>query len=294
MPDEQKVMSPREMKNGGTQHIRALTTEFSGTSLVEQDNGGLLITNVPMLAEGTWTDSAVGTPLYYSADILREYAANWIGNAGWSRHRGGVPRDATDKVAELISPRYSDGAVRGDILIHGVTQKSRDLIELIKRKLITYVSVEHGGKERYNPTTRQMEAESLEFYGFAFVEKGACQTCRVNGDPVLPENKPTNDDDMTQELETRIASLERELEALKGAAKPPETKPEKSEIERKLAALEERLKTKEAETAALSDRLKALESEGEAKTGQTQTRDLGEPINAGIVIDQKTGTIRRG
>ena len=296
MPDTPHNPDPRQEGDGTKRHIRALAIEFSKTSLIEQDGGGLLITNVPMLAEGTWTDSAVGTPLFYPADTLREYATNWTDNTGWSRHFGGSPRDATDKVAELTAPRYDDGAVRGDILVHGATQKSRDLIELLKRKLIAYVSVEHGGEERYNAATKQMDSASLEFYGFAFVHRGACKLCRINEETVPkepPENTPT-DDTMTKELEEKVASLAKELEALKIAAKPPETKPGVSETDRKLAAFEEQLKTKDAETKALSDRLRAIESEGEARTGQTQARDLAEPINAGLTIDRKAGIIRRG
>jgi hypothetical protein len=286
--------TPRQDGAGTKPHIRALAVEFTKNALIEQDGGGLLITGVPMLAEGTWTDSAIGTPLFYPADTLREYAENWIDTTGWSRHFGGSPRDATDKVAELMNPRYEDGAVRGDILVHGATQKSRDLVELLKRKLIAFVSVEHGGDERYNSETRQQEASSLEFYGFAFVHRGACKLCRINEEktpePEQQPEQPQEDETMTDELIDRVAELEKKLGAMEAAAKPPEEDP-KVELEKELAAMKEQMRELKQE---YSERIKALESDGEARTGQAQSRDLGEPINSGLAIDRKTGTIRRG
>jgi len=218
----------QQAASGTELHIRALATKFSKTQMVEQD-GGLLIKGVPMLAAGTWTDSAVGTPLNYPEATLREYASNWIDTTGWSRHLGGIPRDVTDKVAEIREPRFENGAVMGDIFVHGATQKSRDLMEMVKRKLISYVSVEHGGDERFNPRTRQMEASTLSFLGFAFVHKGACTKCRINEapqEPVEPEEIMPD----TKELESQVAELTRRLSVLETppvkVAEPAEVKVE--------------------------------------------------------------------
>jgi len=60
--------------------------------------------------------------------------------------------------------------------------------ELIKRNQIKYLSVEHGGEEEYNPITGRMESKTLEFYGYAHVNKGACKVCRVNEAPMLKKD----------------------------------------------------------------------------------------------------------
>ena len=198
---------------------RMLATAFKKSQMITQEDGSLLVKDVPMLAAGTWTDSAVQTALNYPERTLSKYAANWSDNSGWARHAGGVPRDATDKVAMLTNPRYQDGAVVGDIVIHGYTQKSRDMIELVKRRLIGMVSVEHTGDERYNASTRQLEAESLNFSGFAFVNKGACKLCRINEEaPLASANEPIEAPQEVQdeimelkELETQVAELKRML-----------------------------------------------------------------------------------
>ena len=205
---------------------RMLATAFKKSQMIVED-GGLLVKDVPMLAAGTWTDSAVQSALNYPERTLQKYAANWSDLSGWARHAGGVPRDATDKVAELRNPRYQDGAVVGDIYLHGATQKSRDMIELVKRKLIAMVSVEHTGDERYNSSTRQLEAESLNFSGFAFVNKGACKLCRINEEkqaPLVSADEPieapqvVQDDIMElKELETQVAELTKQLAAMQPA-----------------------------------------------------------------------------
>jgi len=243
--------SPRE-DAGTILHIRALASSFTAkkSKMVEQD-GGLLIKGVPMLATGTWTDSAVGTPLNYPEGTLREYASNWIDNTGWSRHLGGMPRDVTDKVAELREPRFEEGAVTGDIFVHGATQKSRDLMEMVKRKLISYVSVEHGGDERYNPATRQMEASTLSFLGFAFVNKGACKLCRINEEAQVPAPMPEVEIMDTKELEDKITALTTELAAVK--AKPAEIKVEiPKELSDKMDAMAARIVELEKQPAPVA------------------------------------------
>lgn len=299
MPDTPNNPTPRQDGGGTKLHIRALAVEFARNQMIDQEGGGLLITGVPMLAEGTWTDSSIGTPLFYPTSTLRQYADAWIDNTGWSRHFGGSPRDATDKVAELINPHFEDGAIRGDILVHGATQKGRDLIELLKRKLIAYVSVEHGGDERYNNETQQLEASTLEFYGFAFVHRGACKLCRINEEKQPePEAEPEPEPEVetmadTTELEAKVAALEKELVAIRESQTAPETKPEPAavEYEKSLSELKAQMKELTETTAA---RIKALESEGQSQTSAGAGRELADPINSDLVIDRKTGTIRRG
>lgn len=271
------IDSPREAIDSA-RHIRALATLFSSkkSQLVEQE-GGLLIKDVPMLASGTWTDSAVGTPLNYPEDTLREYASNWIDNTGWSRHLGGMPRDVTDKVAELRSPRFENGAVIGDIFVHGATQKSRDLMEMVKRKLISYVSVEHNGDERYNPATRQMEASTISFLGFAFVNKGACKLCRINEEaPQAPAPMPEVEI-MDKELEAKLDAALKELEAVKAKPEPKFEIPK--ELSDKIAGMEAHIKELEKQPAPV------------VAAPVVEHRELG-TVETVVVIDKANKTIK--
>jgi len=291
VPDTPHYPDATQATPGTTLHIRALAQPFKKTQMITQDDGSLLIKGVPMLAAGTWTDSAVQTPLHYTEKALSEYATNWLDDTGWSRHLGGVPRDITEKVAQAINHRYDNGAVTADVLVHGATQKSRDTIELVKRKLINFVSVEHGGKERWNPDTRQMEAESLDFYGFAFVNKGACKLCRINESPAITEPVTKEDDTMElKELEAKYADMAKELAELKAAKIEPVTPP--APVVDNTKELEEA----KAEIKALAAQVKELASQPAptvtVPNNHEQIKELGKIDTPVVVWDKRDGTLR--
>lgn len=261
---------------------RELGLELSRDNLEDLPDGGLLIRDVKLLAEGTWTDSAVGTPLFYPAHALEANATNWRDHATWSRHLGGVPRDITEKVGVTENPRYVDRAVVGDIRLHGLTQKSRDTIALVKAGIANYVSVEHGGTEKWNAATRQYEADEITFYGNAIVNRGACAKCTLRGNEAAPEEEETTMD--TKELEAKIEAMEREMEAIKAAATvTPEPAPAPKELEEALTAIK-----------ALTEKVERLEAQpAPAATvpGPAQERELGE-VETLVMIDKETKTIR--
>lgn len=281
--------APKE-HDGSELHIRALSIPFTKTQLVQLEDGDLLIKGVPMLAEGTWTDSAIGTPLFYPSKTLEQFAGNWLDTSGWNRHLGGVPRKSTDKVGEAENIRYENNAVTADVRVYGFTQTGRDLQEMIKRKLISFVSVEHGGDERLNPATRQMEASSITFTGFAFVNKGACKLCRINEAkvipaPVVPVEEPMTD---TKELEAQVVTLTRELAEMKAAQKPVEVK---VEIPKELSEAVGKIKELADNNAALLKRIDALEKDGTPKTGAGQTKELEAMPEYSVRVDRKNGIV---
>jgi len=226
-----------------------------------------------MLAEGTWTDSAVRTPLHYSAAVLRRCAANWEDTTGWSRHGGGAPRDITDKVAEIRNPRFEGSAVVADVYLHGTNQKSRDMIAMIDQGLVGYVSVEHRGEERYNPATRRLEAMDITFDGFAFVNRGACAKCRLNedaegSDPPEEEQKMELEE-LTQKLaalEAAMSELTTRVTALESTEEEPAAQPE--EQPREAAAI-----------AELRAEIRALKARPTAPvTARAMSNDAGDAV----------------
>lgn len=259
---------------------RELGLELSRSNLEDLPDGGLLIHDVKLLAEGAWTDSAVGTPLFYPARSLERNAGNWRDLATWSRHRGGVPRDITEKVGGTENPRYIDRAVVGDIRLHGLTQKSRDTIALVKAGVANYVSVEHGGTEVWNPGTRQYEADEITFYGNAIVNRGACAKCTLRGNEAAPEETTMD----TKELEAKITELQKELETVR--ARPADVKVEvPKELSEQIAALEQQNKE-------LAARLKKVEeTPAPAATAPGGVKELGE-VETLVVIDKETKTVR--
>ncbi len=280
---------------------RELGLEFSKNNLEDLPDGGLLVRGVKLLAEGTWTDSATRTPLHYPARALEANAGNWKDRSVWSRHAGGVPRDITEIVGTVESPRYLDRAVVGDIRLYGATQRSRDTAALVRDGVANYVSVEHTGTERWNTETRQYEAGEIAFYGVAIVNKGACAICTLRRNEGTPEEET---DMETKELEVALKAATDKIAALETKAATAETKVK--ELEGRIAAPVDDPKVKELEKA-LADQKAAHETkvkELEAaikKLGEgpglpvTQppggARELGE-VETLVVIDKETKTVR--
>lgn len=257
-----------ERKNEEPQPMRLLASPWDRKNEMVEVDGDLLVKGVRMLAAGTWTDSAVQTPLNYPAATLQKYATNWQDTAGWTRHTGGFPRDATDKVAEIRNPRFEQDAVVADILIYKDTQKGRDMAAQVQKGRVKYVSVEHTGDERYNASTRQLEATSINFSGFAFVNKGACKLCRINEEAPqadVPESdapaEVPEEVDMKEleELKAQVAELTRQLS---------EHKPEATKVAEPVVADTSR----ELEEAAAQKA--AAEAQAAAAAAQRQVAEL--------------------
>ena len=259
---------------------------------VAMGDGGLLIKDIIVLAEGTWTDSLVRTPLHYTAKTLSKDAGNWVANGIWARHSGGSPRSINDKIGEIQHPRFSleHKAVLADGFLHGRTQASRDVIELVKAGLVTDVSAEVGGREVWNAEAKRNEAASLAFYGLAIVDKGACDVCKLkhneSGDPnndcqmdkkegepmgEATTNQPSEAEKKLADLESEKAGLAKELAAFKEKIQADE----KARTDR-ITELEKLLSEKDA-------RVKELEKKPappRTATGDTVTdsdKELAEP-----------------
>jgi hypothetical protein len=188
----------------------------------------------------------------------------------------------------VINPHFGqfsrDGkqnnGVISDIFLHGGNQNSRDNMEMVKRGLLKYVSVEHGGEEVYNTAIRAMEAKTLVFSGLAVVRKGACKACTIHEKEAVMEAEFME----MKEMEDKIASLTKELEAVK--AKPAEAK---VEIPKELTEMPGQIKELMDLVKAQAAQIKALEQDGTPKTGAGQTKELAEPPRR--IIVSRTGEV---
>ncbi len=283
--------------------IRTLGVPISFTDIEHFNDGALLVRNVPLLAPGTWTDSAVGTPLTYTERSLEKYASNWKDYSNWSRHLGGTPRDITEKIGEKRNIHFEAGkGVVGDIYYHGLNEKSKDTIRMVlaarEGKIsMPYVSVEHSGTEIWNAATRQMESDEIVFFGSATVNQGACRKCRLHEAGSIPTTTEPEEvvipqpeggeilTDINKELEAKYAELEAKYKELEAKVTPP-TPPAPTE--------NKELEQAKAEIKALSEQVKALAAQpAPAITAGTieQERELG-TVEAVAVWDPKSGTVR--
>ena len=222
--------------------VRMLNAQIGTTSEFVDVDGGLMIKNVLLIDEGTWTDSLVGTPLFYPSKTL-EKNTEIISNSVFSRHGGGSPRDSTDLVGRAKNIRFMNTGLWGDVYMHNRTQKSKDMSELIKAGEINSISIEHYWNESYNDSNKQMEATWVGLDGMAWVEHGACTSCGVrtgrfalknNSQSCAPlpelDTKPIKEqesDEMDEELKKFMSDFETRLKAIEGSLSDAKAKSEK-------------------------------------------------------------------
>ena len=263
-----------------TYRTKMLDRPLLKDNFVHLEGGALKVTNIVALAEGEWTDSAVGTPLFYPSRVLEADHGKWVAPGIWSRHMGGTARSITDKIGIVKNPRYDAElkAVIVDGIFHGKTQASRDVIELIENEIVTDVSVEVGGKDEWNATTKRYEAASLAFYGLAVVDRGACTVCKMKRNEAIECQAEEERKDMeTKELEQKLAALEAEKVEL---VKKADT--EKAELAKQLEAVSKSRVDEQAATKVANDELVKKLSEALARITElekTPTAPLTLPGN---------------
>jgi len=266
----------------------------------ERTDKGLLVRDVILLAEGSWTDSNVRTPCYYSPEVLEKYAKNWLDNGLWSRHPGGSPRSVADKIGHVVNTYYSPEhkAIMGDLQFHLRSQLSRDIAEMVQNGLVNAVSVEIGGEEYYNRKSKVNEAVSIDGYGVAVVDRGACDVCLIrhksapepteepqtHADKLLSpdEGKPNESPEegvvsMDEEfkkafddLAARVAALEEKMAPSKEEEADPEDKPEAEEPKDKEMSAKLDLLVKELEDA--KNKIKLLENTARPETKVVESK----------------------
>jgi hypothetical protein len=253
----------------------------------ERTDKGLLVRDVILLAEGSWTDSNVRTPCYYSPEVLEKYSKNWLDNGLWSRHPGGSPRSVADKIGAVVNFYYSAEykAIMGDLLFHCKSQLSRDIAEMVQNGLVNAVSVEIGGEEYYNRKAKVNEAVSIDGYGVAVVDRGACDVCLIrhksapeptenaNSDTnklLAPDEGSVNDSPeegaksmdeefkkLFDDLAARVAALEEKMAPSKDEEAAPEDKPEDEEPNKEMSA---KLELMFKELSDAKEKIKLLEN----------------------------------
>jgi len=159
-----------------------------GAKIERVRDGGLLIHDVPLMAEGVW-ESMQGVKARFTAEALEKSAKVWKDNGLWLKHPGGAPRAVTDLVGSCMNPRYEAEGAAGapaemvDLYMPCKTTASRDAAELVQ------IPEEQGGiKSISAETILEMEYDAkadenvvirFENTGAALVRRGACEVCKL-------------------------------------------------------------------------------------------------------------------
>lgn len=270
----------------GNARPRALNLKLFSDKFQDTPSGGLIVHDVLALQEGTWHPSNSPWPIRYSAAELEK--STWVDKSVWDGHSNKSP---SAKTGVVLNPRY-DAVQKGqvvDVHLHGLTQKSKDLVAMIKAGAKgeidpLWVSVEHTSNDVFNQDTQQWEAHGIEYVGLAVVDSGACRTCRLNEENKTDLSKGMDLAEPTiKQLEESIDSLKKELAEAKAVKSVPVADFETVQNENK--ALKESLK-------GLAERVEKIEKQpAPARTGIVAEEKLLETPNRDIVV--KNGMVYR-
>lgn len=176
----------------------------------EKVNSGMLIRDVKLMAVGTWHAGNAILPMRYGQSVLEKYATKWLDNSVWSTHDSA--RSVTTKIGHVEKMRYEDEACIGDVVLHGETQESKDVIKLIGTKNIDSVSSEIAVmKSQYCEKNDYDNAEEIAFVGLAIVSSGACEVCKLYGDAAMDKSEM---EAKLVELSTQITEIVEKFDAL--------------------------------------------------------------------------------
>ena len=146
-----------------------LPKELSDTKWTEVD-GGLLIENATLLAQGKWNG------VTYSAHELQKAANKWRDNTVWNRHYEDKSRNETNRVGYLYNQRFDINKIVGDVFLSDSTPEGQETITLVKEHKVNGLSVEHVDVEVNGLSTE------ISFLGIAVVPIPACNICNLSKD----------------------------------------------------------------------------------------------------------------
>jgi hypothetical protein len=158
---------------------------------------------------------------------------------------------------------------------------------MVKAGQANFVSVEHGGKEKWNPGRRIYQAEELTFTGIATVNRGACARCTIRDNeageqPAEPETEVENMD--TETITKELEAVKADVSGLKTAFEANQNSVK--ELSEAIKGLTDKLE----ENKELSARLEALENQP-APAATNQPKELEALPEYFVPVSRKSGIV---
>jgi len=221
-------------------------------------DGGYLIEDVTILAEGVWN----GTP--YTAIELAKAVTKWRDNTVWNRHYEDKSRDESNRVGSLRNQHFSYDKIVADVFLSDSTPEGREMIGQVKSNEINGISVEHVDKIVNGISTE------ISFLGAAIVPVPGCSICQLSKEEEVMDEKELDKlkgtvaelaksvkEGNTDELQKSVAELAAEVEELKSVDIDAVVKEQSKKDAEKIDAMGARIK----ELESIEVRLKKLEDE---------------------------------
>ncbi len=142
--------------------------------------------DVTILSGGQWNQQDKKSQIIYPRDILQRDAKNWKRKFIYVKHterKDGTPHDAFNIVGFVEDPHYSvqRNAIVANLRIIGNTSTGKDIIHLIDKGVIRFLSPEVWTDDHYSYSKGARIATSLNFNGVALVvDTPACKDAEIN------------------------------------------------------------------------------------------------------------------
>ena len=159
--------------------------EFSKIKL--NADGSAIFSPVVPFAEGTWTNGGGGPSrtVFFPRKELSKTLSLWDNIPVWMNHATNAmhEHEPTDHIGFLRNPRMKEGKIEMDLHAHGKTQSSRDAIGMWEAGMLIDLSAEITSMDELitQDGNKQLVGTDIRPFGVAWVLKGACTVCKVDG-----------------------------------------------------------------------------------------------------------------
>jgi len=247
-------------------HYRAKRLSFS--TLDSGDDGTLVLRDTVLLAAGEWHDSITPYQTVYTPENLSKFSVvdGQSSVAGFREH--GSSHTMDDEIGDAVNIHYdaAQQAIVCDLILHGATQASRDIIGIIrknqKQHKPNYVSIEMLTRDIPDESGKMMATDIL-VTGWIATTTPACKRCAIK-----QQNAATTmTDEQKKELESEVpaAPVAEETKELECKTEKQEEAPGKEsgnvgEVNPEPKDEPKDEKPAEDESGAIAKRIDALEA----------------------------------
>lgn len=170
---EEKVMN----KTFNSLHTPVIPFEYN-EKIINKATDARIYRDVTLLAPGSWADSITLSPVIYPEEVLKRCATNWEENYLNLDHSYHV----LDRVGYIQNPHFADHKVKADLYIFPITKNARDVIALIDKGLINWLSVEIKTEDGWDAKDNARYVKDMTFIGAAIVTTPACKDALIRED----------------------------------------------------------------------------------------------------------------
>ena len=156
--------------------MKIIKKSFNFENRDENEFGDIEFPNATLICPGSFRDSYSRKEIIYDEKILKKNAKNWEEPSFLTLdHSASV----LDRIGLIKNQHWDGKCVIGDLVILTITQKGKDAVNLIKRGIITDLSIEAFTNEEYDIVNKSLVITDIRFRSASLVEKGACPSAKI-------------------------------------------------------------------------------------------------------------------